>query len=81
MSNKPPISRGDAKIIAETACDLADKTLYWKGRALSAEQALRDFALQHPMGDNYVSFAPKVILAARAHFDEYMPQKTILGAA
>jgi len=38
------ISKADAKVIAETACDLADKVLYWKSRALSAEEALSKFA-------------------------------------
>jgi hypothetical protein len=38
------ITRSDAKIIAETACDLADKALHWKARALAAEEALSKFA-------------------------------------
>ena len=44
MSNKPPVSRADAKVIAETCADLADKVLYWKARALAAEEAERKFA-------------------------------------
>ena len=75
---KPPVSRADAKVVAETCADLADKVLYWKERGLSAEKALREFAMRHPMGDNYVSFSPALIHVARAHFDHYVPQKTIL---
>ena len=37
-------TKADAKIIAETACDLADKALHWKARALAAEEALSKFA-------------------------------------
>ncbi|ANC87297.1 hypothetical protein [Sphingomonas sp. NIC1] len=44
MSSKPPIPRADAKLIAETCADLADKVLYWKDRALRAEEAERKFA-------------------------------------
>ena len=38
------VSRADAKMIAETAADLADKVLHWKARALAAEDALSKFA-------------------------------------
>jgi len=38
------VSRADAKVIAETAADLADKVLHWKDRALRAEEAERKFA-------------------------------------
>lgn len=37
-----PVS--DAKLIAEAACDLADKAALWKARALAAEEALSKFA-------------------------------------
>lgn len=37
-------SKSDAKLIAETASDLADKALIWKARAIAAEEALRKFA-------------------------------------
>lgn len=38
------VSRADAKMIAETCGDLADKVLHWKERALAAEEGLRKFA-------------------------------------
>jgi len=44
MSGKTPVSRKDAQVIAETCADLADKVLYWKARALAAEEGERKFA-------------------------------------
>jgi len=45
------VSRADAKVIAETAADLADKVLTWKQRALAAEDALSKFAGEIYRGD------------------------------
>lgn len=38
------VKRADAKLIADLACDLADKATDWKERALAAEEALKKFA-------------------------------------
>lgn len=37
-------TRADAKLIAEAASTCADRALFWKERALAAEEALRKFA-------------------------------------
>jgi hypothetical protein len=37
-------AKADAQIIAEAAVACADKAIYWKERALAAEEALSKFA-------------------------------------
>lgn len=40
------IRRADAKLVAEAACDLAEKATNWKARALAAEEGLSKFAAE-----------------------------------